>query len=298
MLNFRPIRLSDKTWLDPLIRKGGLKTSDMNFTNLYTWSNGFRAETVESKDRLFLRFGFWEDRPCYAFPVGSGSLTDAIDTLKADADELGVPFMLRVSDDALNELEEHYSGHYDLENSDKWNDYVYSAERLAALNGKKLHAKRNHINRFESEHNWQFEPVDENNLKDCVKMCNEWFALVGEERQMDFSGEKEAITRLFNDYTVLKPDGGLIRADGQVVAFTFGEPLSDDTYLVHFEKAYPHIQGGYTIMNREFVRYITDKYTNMKWINREEDMGLENLRKAKQSYFPDMMVTKYIARWR
>lgn len=298
MLDFRSIQLSDRAWLDPLIRKGDLKTSDMNFTNLYTWHSGFKAEVAENRDRLFMRFGFWEERPCYAFPVGTGSLTDAVDALKADADKLGVPFILRVSDDALAELEKHYSGCYDLENSDKWNDYVYSAERLATLGGKKLHAKRNHINRFESEHCWSFEPVNKNNLNECKDMCAEWFSQVGEERKMDFSGEEEAIGRLFRDYDVLKPDGGLIRADGQVVAFTFGEPLSGDTYLVHFEKAYPHIQGGYTIMNREFVRYITEKYPNIKWINREEDMGLENLRKAKQSYFPDMMVTKYIACWR
>ncbi len=298
MLNFRPIQLSDKKWLDALIRKGDLKTSDMNFTNLYTWAGGFKGEVAESEERLFLRFGFWENKPCYAWPVGTGSITDAVDALKADADKLGAPFMMRVSEDAIHELEEHYGGCYELENSDKWNDYVYSAEKLSTLAGKKLHAKRNHINRFESEHEWSFEPINESNLEECRLMCEDWFMQVGEERHMDFSGEERAINRLFEGYDVLKPEGGLICAEGKVVAFTFGEMLSSDTFLVHFEKAYPQIQGGYTLMNREFVRYIMEKYPNVQWINREEDMGIENLRKAKESYYPDMMLNKYIAKWK
>lgn len=298
MLNFRPIQLSDKAWLDPLIRKGDLKTSDMNFTNLYTWAGGFKGEVAENGDRLFLRFGFWENNPCYAWPVGTGSVRDAVEELQADADKLGVPLMLRVSEDALCELEENYGGCYELSNSDKWNDYVYSAEKLATLAGKKLHAKRNHINRFESEHEWSFEPIDETNIEECRLMCEDWFDQVGEERHMDFSGEEKAINRLFECYDVLKPEGGLIRAEGKVVAFTFGELLNSDTFLIHFEKSYPHIQGGYTLVNREFVRYILEKYPNVQWINREEDMGIENLRKAKESYYPDMMIKKYIAKWK
>lgn len=298
MLDFRPIQIADKVWLDHLIRKGDLKTSDMNFTNLYTWAHGFKGEVAENSDRLFLRFGFYKERPCYAFPVGTGSLKEAIEALKADAAERGFPFAMRVSGDALPQLEELYGGCYDLQNSDKWNDYVYSAEKLAALAGKKLHAKRNHIHRFEEHYNWSFEPVDKDNLDECHRMCEAWMEQVGEERHVDYHDEKKAIEKLFRDYDILKPEGGLIRADGEVVAFTFGELLSSDTVLIHFEKSYPHIQGGYTMINREFVRYILQKYPQIEWINREEDMGLENLRKAKQSYFPDMMVTKYIACWR
>ncbi|MBE6949575.1 MAG: DUF2156 domain-containing protein [Ruminococcaceae bacterium] len=298
MLNFRPIQLADKEWIDPLIRKGDLKTSDMNFTNLYTWAGGFKGQVAENGDRLFLRFGFLENTPCYAFPVGTGDLREAVEALKADAAGMNAPFLMRVSEDALPELEKHYNGCFDLENSDKWNDYIYSAERLATLAGKKLHAKRNHINRFDKEHEWSFELISQDNLGECRTMCDDWFMQMGEEREMDFSGERRAIYRLFDAYNVLKPDGALIRAEGRVVAFTFGEQLSSDTYLIHFEKAYPQMQGGYTLINREFVRYIMKKYPNIKWINREEDMGLENLRKAKQSYFPDMMATKYIAAWR
>lgn len=298
MLDFRPIEIADKAWLDPIIRKGNLKTSDMNFTNLYTWSGGFKGEVAQVGDWLCLKFGFFKGRPCYAFPVGADSVTDAMEILMADARERGVPFSLRVSMDSLPLLEKYYSGCYELDSSDKWDDYIYSAERLATLSGKKLHAKRNHIHRFEEQYKWSFEPVDRSKLEDCHRMCMNWMEQVSEERHASYDDELVAIEKLFSDYDSLQPEGGLLRADGEVVAFTFGEQLSDDTFLVHFEKAYPHIQGGYTMMNREFVRFILDKYPQIKWFNREEDMGLDNLRKAKQSYYPDMMMRKYIANWR
>ena len=298
MLEFRPIEIKDRAWLDPLIRKGDLMTSDMNFTNLFTWSEGFKGEVAENGDRLFLRFGFFKDQPIYAFPVGTGSFRDAVETLRRDAEERGFGFAMRVSQDAIKELEKHYGGEYELETSDKWNDYIYSAERLASLSGKKLHAKRNHIHRFEENYKWRFEPVNRSNLNECRAMCEEWFSQVGEERHVDYEDEHRALMKLFDHYDVLRPEGGLIRADGRIVALTFGEQLSSDTFLIHFEKSFPHIQGGYTMINREFVRYILNKYPNIQWINREEDMGLENLRKSKQSYYPDMMEVKYIAYWR
>jgi hypothetical protein len=298
MLDFRPIEIKDKTWLDPLIRKGDLRTSDMNFTNLFTWAGGFKGEVAENRDMLYLRFGFFDELPVYAFPVGTGDFREAVETLKRDAEEGGFPFVMRVSEGALPVLEQHFGGEYDLDSSDKWNDYIYSAQRLATLSGKKLHAKRNHIHRFEEHYSWRFEPINKSNLDECRRMCEEWFADVGDERHVDFNDEHTALNRLYDNYDVLKPEGGLIRADGQVVAITFGERLSGDTFLIHFEKSYPHIQGGYTVINREFVRYILNKYPDIQWINREEDMGLENLRKSKQSYYPDRMEVKYIARWR
>ena len=298
MLDFRPIQITDKPWLDPLIRKGDLQSSDMNFTNLFIWSNGFKGEVAQSDDTLFLRFGFLEDRPCYAFPAGAESLKEAIETMKRDAKERGFPFTMRVSQGSLPQLEKLYGGSYHLESSDKWNDYIYDADRLATLSGKKLHAKRNHIHRFEEHYHWRFEPINKSNIDECRLMSEEWFEQVGEERHVDYHDEYTALNNLFKYYDALSPDGGLLRAEGKVVAFTFGEPLSNDTFLIHFEKAFPHIQGGYTMINREFVRYILNKYPGVQWVNREEDMGLENLRKSKQSYYPDMMEVKHIAFWR
>ena len=82
---------------------------------------------------------------------------------------------------------------------------------------------------------------------------------------------------------------------GEVVAFTMGDRLNSDTYDVHFEKAYGELQGAYAMINREFARWVRAKHPNVRYLNREDDMGVEGLRKAKESYYPDRMVEKYAA---
>ena len=110
--------------------------------------------------------------------------------------------------------------------------------------------------------------------------------------------ERLALELAFRNFDTLGLEGGLLRVNGEVVAFTIGEKQNADTYTVHFEKAFPEVQGAYPMINREFVRYITKLHPEMLYINREDDMGMENLRKAKRSYYPDLMVEKYMATYR
>ena len=107
--------------------------------------------------------------------------------------------------------------------------------------------------------------------------------------------EQLALKRAFQDFDFLGLEGGLLRTKGEVVAFTIGEKQNGDTYTVHFEKAFSRVRGAYPMINREFVRYVRQLYPEVVYINREDDMGMENLRKAKRSYYPDFMVEKYTA---
>jgi lysophospholipase L1-like esterase len=101
-----------------------------------------------------------------------------------------------------------------------------------------------------------------------------------------------ATRRYFKYYKDLGVDGALIRAEGKVVAFTIGEILNSDTYVIHVEKALRDVEGGYSMINREFAEYVKGKYPFIVLMNREEDMGDEGLRKAKESYYPDRMEEK------
>ena len=199
-------------------------------------------------------------------------------------------------------LEASRPGEYRLEpDRDGW-DYIYQVERLAELKGKKLQAKRNHINRFlERYPDWQVEEITTKNLGECVVMDLEWNRLY---RTENGDAEKEARTRLderhamfkaFSTYEQLDLYGLLLRAEGRVLAFTMGSLINEETIDVHFEKAYGEIQGAYPMINREFARWVRENHPHVLWLNREDDMGLEGLRRSKNSYHPDRMVEKYLA---
>ncbi len=186
-------------------------------------------------------------------------------------------------------LEAIYPGKFTFTALSDLFDYVYSAQKLSDLSGKKLHAKRNHINRFISEYNWSYESVTSDNIDDCAEILKMWNSEGNEQAE----GEETAIKTAFRDFEPLELIGGLLYTEGKPVAFAIGEKLSSDTFVVHFEKAIAETTGAYSMINREFVRHIMRVYPDTKYINREEDMGIAGLRKAKLSYNPVKMVKKY-----
>ena len=190
------------------------------------------------------------------------------------------------------QLDSWFPGKFQIEYDRDIADYVYEAEKLATLAGKKLHSKRNHVNRFqENNPEWVYESITPENVEDCFQMALKW----REEMQCEIDVEKRdemCVTlnalRLMEE---LNLKGGLLRArpQGEVIAFTVGEPLSEDTFVVHIEKAYASIQGAYPMINQQFVLHEAQDF---KYVNREEDTGAEGLRKAKLSYRPAFLVEK------
>ena len=168
-------------------------------------------------------------------------------------------------------------------------DYLYDAASLATLSGKKLHSKRNHINAFTAAHSWQVIPLAPEHFPACHDILNAW----GEDHaDVSAANERRAIRRAFDAFEPLGLHGALLIADGIPTAFTFGSMLTADTLCVHVEKALPDV-GGYPVINREFVRMMREKHPALTLVNREDDMGLENLRKAKLSYRPAILLQKY-----
>lgn len=237
----------------------------------------------------------------YIYPAGQGDVAPVIRAMERDAAERDKPFrMVCLTPRQVEEMEALFPGEFHFEADRDGFDYLYEIDRLADLTGKKLHAKRNHINRFmENNPSWTYEEITPETLPACLEMDKEWYrrSMVREglAEERDLGDEGRALRLAMEHYHELGLEGGLIRVYGEVVAFTMGDMLCADTFDVHFEKAYGELQGAYAMINREFARQVRARHPEIKYLNREDDMGVEGLRKAKGSYYPDLMVEKYFA---
>ncbi len=295
MILFKPIELSDKEWIDEILHVENSRSADYCFSNMFMWSRYFNPHVCRCENRITIRLQTPE-KMLYSFPVGSGDLAGAVDKLSKDAEILGIRLTIRgITEINRTLLENSYPDRFEFTPETNSFDYVYSAEKLATLSGKKLHAKRNHINRFIEAGDWSFEPLNELNVSECMKVYKSWEDAKEDTSGYGFQYEQAALEIALRNFRFFGFVGGLLRKGGKVIAFTIGEKLSSDTFVVHFEKAVADIQGSFAMINREFVRHVLILYPEIKYINREEDMGNENLRKAKRAYYPEFMIEKYIA---
>ncbi len=290
-IDFRPITLEARPLYDRYFPDGNVRGCEFSFANLYLWGRQYYAH-MHGHILLFSQF---DRRSVYPYPIGSGDKGAAINAVIADAKERGIPCRITGLDAAaMQTLEELYPGRFRFHCDEGSFDYVYSINDLADLKGKKYHGKRNHLNRFCEEHpDYRVEPICRDNILLAERMVDEWYrARLEENPKADFHMERAAIGKAFRDYDALEMDGLLLIDGGEVLAVTLGSRLTDDTFDVQFEKARSDVNGAYTAINCEFARYIRRKYPNVAFLDREEDMGLEGLRKAKRSYRPHHMTEK------
>ena len=300
MIDFHAPALADKGWVDELLARGNYRGCDYNFTNLYVWQRAYRFELARVGNFLVTHLQGRAGHS-YMYPAGSGDIAGAVRALEADAAERGEPLRLVcLTPPQMAELEEFFPGRFAYTADRDGYDYLYDVNRLADLPGKRLHAKRNHIHRFvENNPSWTYEALTPASLPECLEMDREWYRRSlrreGEAEERDLGDEGIALRTAMEHYEALGLEGGVLRVYGEVVAFTIGDRLSSDTYDVHFEKAYGELQGAYAMINREFARWVRERHPEVKYLNREDDMGVEGLRKAKESYYPDFLVEKHTA---
>ncbi|MGN0379055.1 MAG: DUF2156 domain-containing protein [Butyrivibrio sp.] len=215
-----------------------------------------------------------------------------INDIEEDARQTGEKMMIsNISDEMVHRLGSDMVGQLEFGYDRSFSDYIYLTESLITLSGSKLHGKKNHLNKFLKTYDFTYERIGRENIEECRQMKNEWAALKGEDDD-EFREELHVIDRAFDAYDIFDFRGGLIRIDGKVVAFTFGEPVSRDTFVTHFEKAYEDIPGLYQAINQQFA---ANELAGFTYVNREDDVGIEGLRRAKLSYRPVMMCDKYYA---
>ncbi len=291
MIEFQPLELSQKAAYDRHLRQCGVRGCEYNFANLYLWG---RQQAAFYGDSLVL-FSQFDRRSVYPFPLCPGDPAPALAAIIADARERGIPCRLTgLSGDECALLERLYPGRFRFHTDRDGFDYIYSIDALAELKGRKLQRKRNHLNRFRSAcEGYTVEPITDENTPEVVQLLDRWYAdRALSDPQGDYHMERAAIYRALRHRCELGMEGLVLRHQGRMLAMTMGSHLSDDTFDVQFEKALDGTDGAYPAINWEFARYLRAKYPALRWLDREDDMGLEGLRKAKLAYCPDHMVEK------
>ena len=297
MLSFFLPEITDRQWIDPYFRFTNSRACEYNFVNLLIWREKYQQKVTRIGETLVVQIRGSLGHS-YFYPVGPGDRRYAVEALAEDAAGHGeaLRFICLCAEHA-EELEGFFPGRFTFAQERDSFDYLYAIEELSELVGKRFQPKRNHINRFIVEHpDWHAERITTDTLCACMDMADAWYQGHGDAAQAEsFADERAALFIAAAHFTEMALDGILIRVGEQIVAFAIGQQTTQDTFNVFFEKAYADIQGAYAIVNREFARHIRTQYAGISLINREDDMGLEGLRKAKESYHPVRMEEKYYA---
>lgn len=292
-LEFARIEITDKERADECLKKSGFRGCEYTFGNNFVWRNFGGVEVAFSHGMYFCR-QLSGGKVMFLYPAGEADVKTAVELLREYCNEQKIELLISANREITGKITALYPNAKALANRDFF-DYVYLAEDLENLSGKKYHGKRNHLNRF-YENDWSFELLTMQNIPECLEMNEKWRAenidkcSLSEEARAK-SDELYVVECSLKYYDKLGYTGGVLRVNGEVQAFTFGEPAGNDCFVVHVEKALREYQGAYTAVNREFVKSLGGRY---KYINREDDTGSENLRKAKLSYHPAFMEEKYI----
>lgn len=294
MFDFRKIQLSDKEAVNEKLAVSDFRGCEYSFANNMAWQRLNDTLICFYKD-LYICCSFEDGQPYITFPAGVKSddsgkekYIQLFSELKKYMERQGRPLIVSsVNTENLEWIKEYYGDKITWEYNRDGSDYIYNSSDLINLSGKKYHGKRNHIKRF-MENDWEFEPITSDNLDDCILFSTQFY----NNNENDYSAiiEQYAIDLFFMNMDYLNLKGGVLKADNRIVGITIGEQLNSDTFVVHIEKALADVQGAYPMICNQFAKA---NAAELKYINREEDLGLEGLRKSKLSYKPAFMVDKY-----
>lgn len=297
---FKEIELQDKEWADPLLAISDYRATEYCFTTLYIWANLFGTRIARWKNWLLIRSDGEDGYANYIFPAGDGDVREILEVMEADAAAMGRKATVWTIPDTKKLVEEACPGQYSFTPVRKSFDYIYETDKLMSLAGKKYQPKRNFISRFKTLFpDWEYERIDYSDprlcarqIRECSVMTDEWCAMNGCTQNESMQMEACAVRRALDNFTHLQLKGGILRASGKIVAYTLGEQLNSDTFIVHVEKAFSSVTGAYPMINQSFLQH---EAIGLQYVDREDDAGDEGLRKAKLSYHPAYMLEKYLA---
>lgn len=290
MLDFHAVTIKDKVWIEERLSARKNRSCEYSFGNIFSYSEKLDIYVCDSDGCLIVKC-VSGNKISYMYPVGKGDVEKAVSEILSEAERSGKKcYMYGLSEEDAKNFEKYFPlKEKPYANRDTF-DYVYNTSDLVNLTGKKYQPKRNHISFFKKNYFWTYEKICGNNISECLSMSRKWLENYESDNKDDLESEYRIIRCVFDNYFALGYKGGLIRIDGEVVAFTMGEELDDNTFCVHFEKAFAEYRGLYPLINQQFVQ---NELSDYKYINREDDVGLENLRKAKLSYYPAFLAEKY-----
>ena len=287
--DFKPIEIQHKEIFKHFFLEDPPQTSELTFTNLFVWRHHYHPIWLQWEDCMLIIFKPEGALPFCLPPIGPGNKKKAFDILCETLQQLTTDVKIcRVSEEFVEKFvdHDHYASFFDRDNS----DYVYRTLDLIQLSGRKYHKKRNLLNRFIKNYTFEYRHLDMELVECLLDMQEKWCEIKECVDKPDLLAEDYAVYEALTHYEELDYRGGAIQINSRIEAFSIGEPLNTDTAVIHLEKANPEIPGLYGAINQLFC---TNDWSDIEYINREQDLGIEGLRKAKESYNPHHMVNKY-----
>ncbi len=288
MTEFRVPALEDKCRMDEILSKSSVEGSFYSFAAIYIWAERYHKKIAFHKDAL-LTSGMSEPMGhFFLYPAGEYDLDEMLEIMREEAKRNDSELRIVAESLQVKELYSKYPDAFVIEESRGDWDYVYNSSDLAELPGNRYHRKRNHVSRLIKKHPdavFSLVPITENNIAQCMEIEEAWIRDKGDD--LDF----ESVSCALYNMDKLGLSGGILLMDDKPIAFTAGEPIGKDTFVIHIEKALSGYDGAYQMINQYFAKTIADKY---RYINREEDMGIEGLRSSKMSYLPCKMIEKFV----
>lgn len=292
MITFRQIELSDREKIYELTKASGHRACESSFGILYIWRKAYCA-LIAYEDGFAVIRQHEETRESYYPPIGSGDLEALLKKLEADAKETGKPLRFICAEKAFADAAAAYfQGRASITEMRDHFDYIYRSRDLAELTGKSYHGKRNHINKFTTLFRYHTEPITSSNIGTVLELNRMWCIESGQCDNGMLEDERCAVANLMASFPETNARGMILYAEGKPAAYTAGTPLypGGDEFIIHFEKALKAYDGAYAAINNFFAKTLADEFA---YLNREEDMGVEGLRKAKLSYNPVLLLPKY-----
>ena len=284
-LSFHPLTLSDREAVQAVSLQAGRRNCNYTFANLVGWQFLFDTEVCVLDDAVVLRYMF-KGEQVYTVCRATKIPKELIELLLEDCQ--GELTIIGLEDSQAQELLELRSAFtIEIEPVRDQYNYIYHRESLASLHGRHLNGKRNHINRFRAEHpGFEYRPLTPELFDECRHLAELW----REEKQPSetITAERRVMETIFSHWEALGMMGGAVYVDQTMVAFTYGAAITTDTFDVCVEKADRRVEGAFAIINQQFAQHLPEQYI---FLNREEDMGLPGLRKAKLSYHPEILLT-------
>ncbi len=284
MLELKPLTPAEtpilRRFLDPYPRQA----CDYAIFNLMTWGKIYNNHYTIWKEHFVI---FNQMYANVFFPVGpglkSGELRELIELFREIDPRAKMVFLPEEWQSSNPDLEEFF----DLCEERDWADYIYSAELMVTLTGKKLAKKKNLISQFRRAYpDYHVLPLTKDKHPVLLRFTEKWRLERGAEGSY-LDTEMQAIRNSLEMWDEIPAEGIIICHHNKISAYSVFSPLNSDTAAVHFEKFDPDMKGSAQIINWETAKVLQSRF---KWINREQDIGLKGLRQAKLSYQPEYLV--------
>ena len=292
-LAFKPLTIDLKNSIQAVTLNAGRRNCNFTFANLIGWQFLFDTEVCLMPGIVIFRYMFSHRQPAYFICSSSLPSTYIIEKLRNRTADKGLPLtLIAVEDDWAAQLKEQYGDTITVEPLRNSYDYIYRRDELELMQGKNLKAKRNHVNKFLSEHpDYEYRELTPEHFDECRRLQVLWNEEIHHDNPWygnTIESEHRMIETVFANWSELDILGGAIFVDGKMIAFSFGAAVTNDTFDTCVEKADRNISGAFSIINQQMAQHLPPQF---RYINREEDMGLEGLRKSKTSYHPDRLLS-------